>query len=378
LRVMNESLVDLDDRFKELIYSRNILQMVGAEAVEHKALFGWKWFPPLRPIVEHWSASRYFGRGRVLPGTNHSTIVKPNALNHPSHGFLVDFFLEKFKPIMKKSSFSYRVSYSSKEDMPIEDLVLFDILGKTNIQYYLNRDIDQELENNLKLYSVWASGPSGSGKTSAIRYLLDKRGVTPIDICLSHCGAHSKRDDFIREILTTANQLELQGRSDWPMTYQALVTLLADYSEISSIILHLDEVPVPNADERPMVELLDLVSDLLNAVKQRSGRSDLRIVISSIYEPRIVAECSRKKVVETLKVVHFPLWDESDLIRLFDLIALNIPKLALDIQARNELLGSCKGSPRFMKTCLKRYLINPLGAVGFSAVISQTRSDLEI
>lgn len=379
LQLMNDSLRDLDSRFRNLLDAKHT-SIVGAEAIEHKALFGWSWLPPLRPIVESWSASRYFGNGRTLAGTNHSTIVKPDSVEHPSHTFLIDFFNHKFNGTIQKGhpliirhplvdGGANQLSDDAKK------LALFDILGKENIPYYLRRSFDNDLQTYLDLYSVWVSGPSGSGKTSAIRYLLETRNHKPLDICLSHCGEHFTRDDFIKEIMATANQLELLGRSDRPMTYHDLVTLFSEYSVVSSIVLHLDEIPVSNEGTTSVSELLNLISDLLSSVKQRANRSDLRIVISSIYEPNTSIKGNREKLAEQLKIVAISSWSKPDLSNLLDLIIRSVPKIILIGNEKQKLIDACNGSPRFLKNFLRDWLATPMTEKDFFETLDAAKKN---
>jgi len=383
LKLMNVALLDLDKRFSNLLDSKKIANIVGAEAIEHKSLFGWRWFPPLKPIVEKVSASRYFGNNRTLPGTNHSTIVKPDCVNHQSHLFLIDFYSQKFLPIIQDCQIGMLQQQKEIETTPSihasttkNELVLFDILGKANVPYYLRREFDGDLENNLIHRSVWVSGPSGWGKTSAIRYYLETKNRKPLDICLSHCNENSTRNDFIAEIIATANQLELLGKNNRPTTYHAVVALLSEYSVVSSIVLHLDEIPVSREGNTSISDLLNLIADLLSSVKQRVGRSDLRFVISSIYEPNISSESSREKLTELLSTVSISPWTKIELAELLDLIIKNIPELTLSPEQQSMLINASSGSPRFIKNFLKDLLVTPLDAKGFKNALAKTESEM--
>jgi hypothetical protein len=93
LRWGSWSLEELDGNFKELQQKKLIPNLCGAEAVENWFIIHNRWFPFLDRslVVTVESAGRYFGRVRRMPKTDHFTIVKPRALDHPSHLFLIDF-----------------------------------------------------------------------------------------------------------------------------------------------------------------------------------------------------------------------------------------------------------------------------------------------
>ncbi len=96
----NNILEDLDGRFKDFIHKKRLPAFIGIEGVEQHFILQPKpgWFPQLglKPIVSEDSAGRYFGQAKLLPGTDHLSIAKPDSLRHPSHELLIDF-LEEFK-----------------------------------------------------------------------------------------------------------------------------------------------------------------------------------------------------------------------------------------------------------------------------------------
>jgi hypothetical protein len=89
---------DLDERFSETMQTR-ILKLTGMEACEHRFLFYRKWLGPLNRlfprIVEPESAGRYFRPARLIPNTDHSSIVKPDSFRHASHLLLREFYKER-------------------------------------------------------------------------------------------------------------------------------------------------------------------------------------------------------------------------------------------------------------------------------------------
>ncbi len=88
------SLKDLDDRFQTLLSEKQIPQLIGKEACENHFVLRAKWLPPAKALVSRESAGRYFGRVRMLPGTDHFTCVKPNRRDHPAYLFLHDLCAE--------------------------------------------------------------------------------------------------------------------------------------------------------------------------------------------------------------------------------------------------------------------------------------------
>ncbi len=99
-------LEDLDIRFSQLLHS-NKISLVGMEAYENKAPFG---IPFLKNrIVEKISASRYFGNRTIIPGSDHSSIVKPVSMECRSHQALLDFVVKNHL-LESKSQLQHRFS----------------------------------------------------------------------------------------------------------------------------------------------------------------------------------------------------------------------------------------------------------------------------
>jgi hypothetical protein len=95
LRWGNDLLNDLDDRFKEFLDRKTIPHLVGVEACENHFVIHRKWLPDRLFVVERESAGRYFS-ARMLPNTDHFSIVKPSGFDHPAHKLLVEFWLRHY------------------------------------------------------------------------------------------------------------------------------------------------------------------------------------------------------------------------------------------------------------------------------------------
>jgi hypothetical protein len=91
LKWRSDSLDDLDRRFKEMRELNLIPQLAGCEWCEQN-------FPTLpgflrvRPVVAVDSASRYFGDYRLIPGSDHMSIVKPMDARALVHQLLSDAY----------------------------------------------------------------------------------------------------------------------------------------------------------------------------------------------------------------------------------------------------------------------------------------------
>jgi hypothetical protein len=105
LRWGNESLTDLDDRFKSLIDEKRIKHLTGVEAIENRFIvhFKWLWLFNKTRVVDKEAAARYFAEPRTLRDTNHFTTVKPGDRKHPGYELLLDFYTHKYRPMVGAS-----------------------------------------------------------------------------------------------------------------------------------------------------------------------------------------------------------------------------------------------------------------------------------
>lgn len=105
LKKANAELNDLHVRFKELLRGKSGLTIWTAEACEQHFIVHFKYLPFwVHRVVSKESAFAYGGYDRILPGTNHFTIVKPNSDQHPSHQFLIDAFHENETGVAKSAN----------------------------------------------------------------------------------------------------------------------------------------------------------------------------------------------------------------------------------------------------------------------------------
>jgi len=356
LRNGDQSLTDLDRRFKRLVHERRIPTLIGTEACEHRLLR----FAPiisrfLGSVVKIDSASRYFGEPRVLPCTTHGSIVKPTDIGHASHQFLVEFLL---------GSYGYVPGQSPMLPIPVDSKqknllpkVLFDSLDESSIEYYFHRAEDRRLAAALSMYSVWISGPSGVGKTSAARAYLIKNGLKPIEICLSPYAGNLSHERCIDEIASTIEQRSGIEPNRLARTERAVAVELAKLAAISPVVLYFDEVPLARQDTDESLSFCSFVVRLLNLIKDETGNPDLRIMISSISPPLLPKEAG-DKILERLKIFDLTAWDQKDLEGLFNLINTSLQPIIAGCgeDATGIDSGNLGSSPRELKTMLREHV----------------------
>ncbi|WP_265168505.1 AAA family ATPase [Pseudomonas solani] len=357
LKKNSEILSDLDGRFKSFLEKRELNSFFGAEAVEHVGFFHMRWLPGFEPIVLHSSASRYFPNTKIIPKTNHSTIVKPTSINHGSHIFLVDFLNNIFFP---KAGFpEHSTPPTPKNDELTKHGPLFDIYDINCEPFYLTRDIDNEISLNLSLTSFWLFGPSGSGKTSMIKRLLAKDAGESIEMCFSQCLTGDFRQAFLTEMIETIHISNNDYEKIPERTFNNLVRMISEsINAQKSLYIYIDEVPSTSNEASAETQLSLLIEDLLTSVKQLSQANNFRFIISSLGKPDFKNCRNLSKLNNYLRVIECRTWSESELQSLTRLITDNLESLHPEDLPEN-LAQLAHGSPRFLKTFLRTKLLKP-------------------
>lgn len=363
LQMNSELLTDLDERFKDYIERRERDTFFGVEATEHVGPFHFRWLPGFEPIVLKSSSARYFARSRTIPGTNHSTIVKPTDIDHLSHRLLVDFLTNDFFPRVGRPVVSPSENDTLASCLPLKKLTsqgpLFDIYDDTCEEFYLSRKIDEQVRLDFQHNSFWIHGPSGSGKTSIIKRLLSKSGFTSVDMCFSQCVNGDYRSLFISEMVETLHLAEFGAENIPARTINNLVRQISDGIAAGSyLFIYIDEVPGVSHKSDAEEELLKLIEDLLISIKQVAKANSFRFVISSLGKPNFLRVQNPSKLSGYLRIIECERWSDEELSALLTLITDNLGADCTDPMPHN-LVEEAKGSPRFIKSFLKTKLAYP-------------------
>ena len=99
----NEWVADLDRRFADFVQKSDEARgfsLTGTDLFENRFVLKTTylgWLVSTRTVVvsERDSAS-YFGAGRIVPDTDHFSVIKPDSVEHPSHRYFVEWWLNQF------------------------------------------------------------------------------------------------------------------------------------------------------------------------------------------------------------------------------------------------------------------------------------------
>ncbi|MCL1132526.1 hypothetical protein L2748_22910 [Shewanella sairae] len=334
LRWGSDVLDDLDGRFRDLLDS-NKLKIRGYEAYENKPpFFG------MPKVVNKQSAGRYFSAPKNVPDTDHSSIVKPCSKTDTSHELLVLFFQNNASWFIseQKESENPRISLSQLYDNKVED-VLFEFYTPSNEKYYLEREIDKEIIQTITNNHLWLCGPTGVGKTVALQRAIWKSNSKFRYISLGSCVNESV-DYMFNEILLELNpEFEVKEQS-LSFYIKSIVDIIKRHCEHDSLILHIEEIPIQNQT------MFDEFSKVIYSVLVKTRDiSNLKLILSSIFEPADLAGTEFEKITERFKVIKSSSWSDVNISCLVAIIEDN-----LNVTHEGFFAKECfEGSPRKTK-----------------------------
>ncbi|MBB3777975.1 pimeloyl-ACP methyl ester carboxylesterase [Xanthomonas campestris] len=350
LQLGSRFLQDLDGRFA-LFRDRMSGVLVGGEAIEQRS------FLFLNRIVGRSSAGHYFPLRRVIRGTSHTSICKPDSIESPSHQFLVDFF-GSCSFIEKKIRPNVSFGKVNSRHGTVED-PLFDVYEERHENFYIVRDVDRKISISSNTKSVWISGPPGVGKTCATKRLSIFRKGRHLHVCMSQCGLDPTRERLIKEVFDSLFDVE-------SMTQKSMYAQVTDELAAGEggIILYIDEVASSLTSTAAADTLLALLVDIATSCKQRIG-TNVTIVVSSVFPPGMASKRSGK-THEIFDFVNFNPWTKQEIHQLICMIKSKVPlepSFCLDDEA---LVDAAKGSPRYIKNLFRKAGVYGLSGHRFS------------
>nr|WP_303903536.1 hypothetical protein [Thiohalomonas denitrificans] len=373
----NDSLQEIDDRFRELVDGKHIPNLKGTEAYENHFLRR-NFFWARTKVVDKESAGRYFGSPRQLPNTDHSTCVKPDTFTHPAHELLVDFYtsLGWICPASSWDSIPAPKGGISRHAENNIDAVLFDVYQPGYETYYVKRSIDDEFARAKDIFHLWVFGPSGCGKTCLIRRNLVRLDSEYIFISLANYYDSSAEEwlaAVIEELFAEANRASPPERS-LPYLMDNAAKLLCTEYEKRRVYIHIEEIPVRSAEL--LTQFAKLVSAFLVHYATKAQNENVKFVFSSIDFPYSDLDNFHNKVHERLRVMPMTIWSEDAIKRLVIMISEEL-KLALSEIQQKTIKDFAQGSPRFVKKLFRNLLARQFPIEEqFDTILRETEQEL--
>lgn len=321
----SDILKDIDDRFNTLLAEKSI-NITGIEAFENKAPFN---IPFTRyRVVNKDSAARYFNNRKLIPNSDHSSIVKPTSALCASHEFLLDYITDEAfcSPINQKSS-------------DIQN-ALFNRYEPKHKEYTIIRDVDAHLTQTISQYSIWICGESGTGKTTSIFRALYESDIDFKYISLgSYIG--SSVHEIFDGILTELDEEVYAETHNIQDCIKQISSFIANKADEDEYFLFVEEIPISNNDM--FVDFSNYIFALINSL----SHINFKIALSSIYRPNELSN-ELTKTSEVLKVKEWVPWSNDEIRSLIKLIEKHTGIGLVDVD-----IDTFGGIPRLVKNHFK-------------------------
>lgn len=334
---------DLDGRFRDLLESRK-LDISGLECYENKSPFHFKILNHSNSrIVEKESAGRYFGRPKLVPNTDHSSIVKPHSIDCHSH-ILLWGFIEKNKFYGSTCNQVITEYYHYDKD------VLFDVYSPIQEEFYLNRHIDNTIKSKFDSQGLWVCGPSGVGKTAIIQRALYQKGTIFKYISLGTCIHGNLNEMFMSLAYDLDEETNINESDKLFRILNNISDIILKKCKLNNFVLFIEEVPISNSDD--FKEFSKCIYAILIRIK---NCKNFKLVLSSIFEPESIHGTEFEKISEGFSILNLGYWTDEELNSL-----KNIIEKDLGINDYNKI-DIFSGNPRKLK-CYYRDNYSKLGS----------------
>ncbi len=255
------------------------------------------------------------------------------------------------------------------------DAALFDVYEPRFYPYYVTRPLDDDLRLHRGRH-IWLWGKAGTGKTTSLRHDLMAQ-PNYVYISLSACIGQDVRYVFEHIFFELSERLGSSVSRTGPVSLkdsiQRIQKLLSEITTLD-VHVHLDELPIDDPDgQREFCQsfIALLIAQTATAPAQRA-----RYAISTIDDPTPFIGPSQSKVRERLSILRLEQWSADELQALLDVTSstLSIPLIP---QQRETLVRSSRGSPRFIKLCIRK--LRTFGTAArwsFERIVSETAAEL--
>lgn len=254
--------------------------------------------------------------------------------------------------------------------------ILFDVYDPACAPYCVDRDDDHGLAGLSSSYHLWLWGDTGMGKTTALRRILMSL-PSYWYISLASCIGSSV-PEMIEQILIEMSErtapipmpLQPQGLS-LAMSIPKIAKLMANSPTRT---VHIDEIPIESGSMHG--EFCKALAALIIEHAGEAPSSRSRIAVCSLESPEPYIGQAQARVRERLAFIPVDRWSEAELDRLIG-VATRAMDVSLDDSRRTEVVSRAGGSPRFVKSCLRKLVVfSGQDAWPFERILAETEAEL--
>jgi hypothetical protein len=229
--------------------------------------------------------------------------------------------------------------------------VLFELYRKEYEPYFLQRDIDQVVEQYLSSHSLWLYGVSGVGKSTSISHALLSKGRKVLLINMAgipvNCTLEEIFEWIYNEIAYFVGESSLPPNS-YQLCIKSIIRMLDDHFAGSPVYVLVEELPFTG---EVFKEFVCSFSSLVVSDKLTGKSADVHFVLSSIENPLQYLTEPLQKIKSMMRFLEFNLWSDQECYSLIDLIRkhLSVP----GVKDKADLIAKCGNLPRPIKAIFR-------------------------
>lgn len=214
----------------------------------------------------------------------------------------------------EKSEYVYHI------DKKFVNRVLFFRYENDCEEYYLDRTIDHEIENALKVKGCWISGETGIGKSVALTRVLKKNGKNMLLVDLSCCG-ENPLDDLFRTIYEMLCE-KLEEPPEQMYTFndcvQAISKMICKHFKEEEFYFFIEEIPISPNDVSKFQTFVKMFCAFVIQNTFQANNADVRFILSSLRSPMDCIADYQDKVRSYIKFIEMSNWSKEELMNLTD------------------------------------------------------------
>lgn len=211
-----------------------------------------------------------------------------------------------------------KTEYVYRLDKKYVNRVLFFRYDNDCEAYYLDRDVDHEIEDALKVKGCWISGETGIGKSVALTRVLMKNGKNMLLVDLSCCG-----DNPLADLFRTIYEMLCEKVSEKPeimYTFndyvQAISKLICKYFKDEEFYFFIEEIPISQNDVSKFQTFVKMFCAFVIQNTFQANNADVRFILSSLRSPQDCIADYQDKVKSYIKFIEMGSWKPEECISL--------------------------------------------------------------
>lgn len=222
-------------------------------------------------------------------------------------------------------------------------------------QYYLERDVDAELQPFIMTKSCWVYGNSGMGKSELLTRTLIHNKVEYIYIDLSLCSKSNVLEAFaaIYESICAKVDKETEVISCFDDYVKSICRVLNSCFVTTQMYLLIDEIPF---DNKSIIfkDFVDKFCSMMNYCSRNIKGKTVFFMVSSIASPLEAIESNdyKNKIAQYIKFLELKDWTMEECTKLVDLLT-EVVYLDWSSFKKEDFIERFNYSPRLIKNALK-------------------------